>query len=183
MLQSESLGYYHSGRSGPVDFQILLLNEMFLHFQELANPYVYKYLTFIPELPTSTKIDRFSQCRKWRELLDPDMRVQMVSINRYHFYLFEPVQLHSKELVIPQFFYQQESSLYAKCCLATVVWPPGQQQPRIEFPGVQSFNSELLKSVPCSSFWRVWNDIHVNGVCMKDISGEYMYGKCSKFLL
>lgn len=73
--------------------------------QELSNPYVAEHLQFMPELPSSTtKTNRLSQSKKWREELDRDLRVQMVNLPQGHFYLYEPVQLQSKQLVIPLFF-------------------------------------------------------------------------------
>lgn len=96
-----------------------LLDHWEIFPQELANPYVCDHLQFMPELPSITdKVDRFAQSRKWREELDRDLRVQMVALPQGHFYLFEPVQLKSKTLVIPEFYYQEGTETFAKCAPA-----------------------------------------------------------------
>ncbi|KAH9810703.1 hypothetical protein DFH28DRAFT_902343 [Melampsora americana] len=124
--------------------------------QELANPYVMEHLEFIPELPTSTsKINRFTQSKKWREDLEKNLRVQMVNSPKGHFFLYEPVQLESKRIVIPMFFYGFETQVFAKCVFARQTAhlnSEGCQRIRVEFPSVSSFNSSQLSSINVKYF-------------------------------
>ncbi|OAV86545.1 hypothetical protein PTTG_29842 [Puccinia triticina 1-1 BBBD Race 1] len=82
---------------------------------ELLNPYVNGHLEFYPHDPCGNPIDSLCQSFKWREDLARDIRVQMVHIESKHFYIYEPTQLKSGEVVIPTFFYKAKGKLYAKC--------------------------------------------------------------------
>ncbi|KAH9820335.1 hypothetical protein DFH28DRAFT_841868, partial [Melampsora americana] len=84
--------------------------------QELANPYVMDHLDFMPRLPSAkSKVNCLAQSKKWREELDCDLRVQMVSLPNGHFFLYEPAQLYSHKIVIPIFFYKMDHKVLAKC--------------------------------------------------------------------
>ncbi|OAV88510.1 hypothetical protein PTTG_09689, partial [Puccinia triticina 1-1 BBBD Race 1] len=84
---------------------------------ELLNPYVTKHLEFYPHDPCGEPIDRLCQSYKWREDLPRDVRVQMVYNGPKHYYIYEPTQLKSGEVVIPTYFYKAKGKLYAKCCV------------------------------------------------------------------
>ncbi|KAH9812707.1 hypothetical protein DFH28DRAFT_1061525, partial [Melampsora americana] len=143
---------------------------------ELANPYVRDHLQFLPELPASgTKINRFSQSKKWRERLDPTLRVQMVHQDDRHFYIYEPVQLQSKKIVIPLFFYQSGADTYAKCVFTRqkLVTTSSIQ---IEFQRIPFFDSDQLSTINVNQFWREFDKIEIRpGILMKDHCGEVMY--------
>ncbi|KAH9824024.1 hypothetical protein DFH28DRAFT_879514, partial [Melampsora americana] len=145
---------------------------------ELANPYVRDHLQFLPELPAlGTKINQFSQSKKWRERLDPTLRVQMVHQDDRHFYIYEPVQLQSKKIVIPSFFYQSGADTYAKCVFARqkLVTTSSIQ---IEFQHIPSFDSDQLSTINVNQFWREFDKIEIRpGILMKDHCGEVMYGE------
>ncbi|KAH9821274.1 hypothetical protein DFH28DRAFT_923682 [Melampsora americana] len=86
----------------------------FSSLEELANPYVMDHLEFIPTLPNSNcKINCLVQSKKWREGLDRNLRVQMVSSPNGHFFLYEPAQLYSQKIVIPIFFYKMDNEVLA----------------------------------------------------------------------
>ncbi|KAH9815246.1 hypothetical protein DFH28DRAFT_893321, partial [Melampsora americana] len=148
--------------------------------QELSNPYVTEFLRFIPELPTrSSKITCLAQSKKWREELNRDLRVQMVALPQGHFYILEPVQLKSKVMVIPEYFYQQGTEVFAKCVPAQQVYksnPDGSARIRVSFVSAHNFNSLILKAVNVKDFWRVFESIEVRqGVYLKDVCGNLMY--------
>ncbi|KAG0146860.1 hypothetical protein CROQUDRAFT_23045, partial [Cronartium quercuum f. sp. fusiforme G11] len=115
--------------------------------QELANPYVRDHLVFIPELTTNSKITCLSQSKKWCEDLDPDLHVQMVRVSNKDFFLYEPVQLDNTDIVIPQYFYQIETEVLAKCVSATVQHNLQTEKTCIEFPFIHQFNAPELKVI------------------------------------
>ncbi|KNF02209.1 hypothetical protein PSTG_04708 [Puccinia striiformis f. sp. tritici PST-78] len=82
--------------------------------QDLANPLVSPHLEYYPE-KTDGPYYKFSQSKKWLEELAPQHRAQMCEVDEEHYYLFEPVELASGLLVVPIFFYSQESQIYSKC--------------------------------------------------------------------
>ncbi|KAH9824991.1 hypothetical protein DFH28DRAFT_878023 [Melampsora americana] len=92
--------------------------------QELSNPEVGPHLEFFPEKDRGVTVDRYSQCKKWREDLPPPLRVPMVVSHGEHFYVYEPTQLEDSRVVVPVFFYKDELSIHAKC-LEVVAGGPG----------------------------------------------------------
>ncbi|OAV91777.1 hypothetical protein PTTG_03743 [Puccinia triticina 1-1 BBBD Race 1] len=84
---------------------------------ELLNPYVTKHLEFYPHVPCGDPIDGLCQSFKWREDLLWDVWVQMVYNGPKHYYIYEPTQLKSGDVVIPTYFYKAKGKLYAKCCV------------------------------------------------------------------
>lgn len=135
----------------------------------------------MPELPSITdKVDRFAQSRKWREELDRDLRVQMVALPQGHFYLFEPVQLKSKTLVIPEFYYQEGTETFAKCAPAhqsIQTDADGTQHIRVYFDSASYFNSSVLSAINVKEFWKAFDAIEIRpGVLMKTYCGDSMYG-------
>lgn len=153
-----------------------------LNLQELSNPYVTEHLQFIPELPSQTdKVNRFAQSKKWREDLDRDIRVQMVDSINGHFYLFEPVQLQSKHIVVPIFFYQEGTQTLAKCvptCQRYQKDSQGQPHIQVQFESVQDFDSPSATSINVREFWRVFNAIELRkDTLMKTYCGDFMYGE------
>ncbi|KAH9816664.1 hypothetical protein DFH28DRAFT_1158132 [Melampsora americana] len=145
--------------------------------KELANPYVTDHLEFMPSLPNEgSRVSGLAQSKKWREGLDPDLRVQMVDQDNGHFYLHEPVQLTSQRIVIPCYFYKAGNEVLAKCVYAHLKW----ENPsiRIEFQHVSNFNSELFTTINVNLFWREFDKIEMhNGRPMKDLCGNIMYAK------
>ncbi|EFP93552.2 uncharacterized protein PGTG_19548 [Puccinia graminis f. sp. tritici CRL 75-36-700-3] len=82
--------------------------------QDLANPLVSSHLDFYPERTDGVNISKFSQSQKWLKDLPTHLRTQMCDSNGKHFYIFEPVQLYSKAVVVPIYFCNYGSKLYVK---------------------------------------------------------------------
>ncbi|KAH9819654.1 hypothetical protein DFH28DRAFT_856324, partial [Melampsora americana] len=142
----------------------LQIKDILKQATELANPYVSDYLEFMPSLPnSSSKIFCFSQSQKWREGLDPYLRVQMINLDHGHFYLHEPVQLTSKHIVVPAFFYKSGNDLFAKCVFTRQKYEctGSSGKIRIEFQHVSTFDSELFLTINVNTFWREFNKIEV----------------------
>ncbi|KAH9808088.1 hypothetical protein DFH28DRAFT_1198469 [Melampsora americana] len=149
--------------------------------QELANPYVVDFLEFIPELPDATsKVHRLSQSKKWREELDEDIRVQMVEQGNTHFYLYELVQLQSKKIVIPFYFYKSGDQVLAKCVYAVqhFVKEGRASKIRTEFKSVSGFDSPSFSTINVNTFWRNFDQIKLpDGQLMKGYCSEVMYAQ------
>lgn len=144
----------------------------------MANPLVNKHLVYVPELAQNATINRLSQSRKWRERLDPDLRVQMVSCGSKQWYLHEPIQLDNKKIVIPQFFYQSNGCLLSKCVLVTLSPLDEEGRTTIEFPAECSFDSVDVFVVPVNDFVKGLDDILYNdGTQLKNICGTEMYSE------
>lgn len=93
--------------------------DQIFYAQELANPEVCPNMGFYPDSDCAVTVNQFSQSTKWREGLEVDLRVPMVDVNGEHFYLYEPAQLHDSSLVVPVYFYIENSGLRAKCLQAS----------------------------------------------------------------
>lgn len=136
----------------------------------------------MPELPSNTdKVDRLAQSKKWREELDRDLRVQMVDLPQGQFYIFEPVQLKNKQIIIPQFFYQQGKEIFAKCAAAhqsLQKHTDGNPHIRVYFDSASDFTSPVLTAINVKEFLKVFDAIEIReGVMMKAYCGDSMYGK------
>ncbi|KAA1110414.1 hypothetical protein PGT21_020875 [Puccinia graminis f. sp. tritici] len=83
--------------------------------RELANPLVSRHLDYYPEWTNGLNISKFSQGDKWLRGMSREHRPQMCESKGKHFYIFEPVQLLSHAVVIPMFFFMDQSALTARC--------------------------------------------------------------------
>lgn len=82
---------------------------------DLAKPHVAQNLTFYPQVSKDGLVKEFSHCDKWLNGFPPHLRAPMVYTMFGHFYLYEPVQLASGELVVPTHFFYFGEDLVAKC--------------------------------------------------------------------
>ncbi|KAH9817323.1 hypothetical protein DFH28DRAFT_926849 [Melampsora americana] len=148
---------------------------------ELGNPYVMDFLEFIPEMPdANSKVHRLSQSKKWREELDEDLRVQMVEQGNTHFYLYELVQLQSKKIVIPFYFYKSGDQVLAKCVYAVqkFVKEGRASKIRTEFKYVSAFDSVSFSTINVNAFWRNFDQIELpNGQLMKTYCSDFMHAQ------
>ncbi|KAH9812461.1 hypothetical protein DFH28DRAFT_825323, partial [Melampsora americana] len=129
---------------------------------ELVNPLISPHIVFVPKQAINTPINRFSQCQKWREGYTPDLCVQMIAINNHHFYIYEPVQLCSQQLVVPMFFFQQNDTLLAKCM-------PAKVESNLEDPAYLKvivlddppFDSPKFITIKCNDFGKTCEEIEL----------------------
>ncbi|KAH9815232.1 hypothetical protein DFH28DRAFT_1165648 [Melampsora americana] len=138
--------------------------------QELANPIVSEHLVFLPEAPGNDPITRLSQSQKWRELYSRTLRVQMVVSKNTHYYIYEPVQVITGQLIVPVFFYKQDTEIMAKC-LAALVNPASGVGFSIYIPEEPTFGSRDVLSINVKTFWRPFDSIQVDSVALKRNSG------------
>ncbi|KAH9812511.1 hypothetical protein DFH28DRAFT_1129815 [Melampsora americana] len=172
----ERVGMSLSERKSPWGTPLFGLNIQTIISNELANPMVSPHLVFVPEL-SEGPINRLAQCRKWREEYSPELRVQMIVSNQKHFYIYEPVQLWTKQLVVPIFFYQQNNSLKAKCLPALI--EPDANSPakyKIIIQNEPPFDSDELLTLDCNSFWKTFGEVEGEpGLLLKTVCKNFMY--------
>ena len=147
--------------------------------KDLANPLVSKHLDYYPHMTEGRNIYKFSQSRKWLELLAPAHRAPMCEVNGKHFYLFEPVQLQSAVVVIPFFFYCYQYQLTAKCLqikrdhishISNLI--------KIVIPGNLTFHDSRLSAIPVKDFEFDYSEILMeNRRHLIDACGGVIYGK------
>ncbi|KAH9807092.1 hypothetical protein DFH28DRAFT_1153434 [Melampsora americana] len=173
----KTLGLMIRERKSPLGNPLFGLDVKIIISNELANPLVSPHLVFVPERTLEGPTNRLSQCKKWREDYSPELRVQMIVSNDIHYYIYEPVQLQTQQLVVPIFFFQQDNCLMARCLPAIVI--PDPENPtnlKVLIPEVSAFNSEQLFTIECKDFWRTLPKIELDGgKLLKDLCGDFMY--------
>ncbi|KAI7933513.1 hypothetical protein MJO29_016833 [Puccinia striiformis f. sp. tritici] len=128
--------------------------------QELANPLVRPKIEFYPEQSHGKNVYKLSQSRKWLEELGESDRAPMVRSGGTDYYLFEPVQLPSNEIVVPLFFYSEGGELVAKCVKPELFDTGNDTNPlTITIRKHLSFNSSEVADVPVSTFHKAYDQI------------------------
>lgn len=97
------------------------------------------YLDFMPEVVVNSRISRLSHSGKWLEGFSPDLRVPMITSELGHFYVYEPVQIDSEDIVIPIFFFNQEGVQMARCLTDCMIWMEDSGTFESEFQRIQAF--------------------------------------------
>ncbi|PLW22410.1 hypothetical protein PCASD_13465 [Puccinia coronata f. sp. avenae] len=104
-----------------------------------------------------------SQSFKWREDLPPDLRVQMVDCSNKHWYIFEPVELKSRHIVVPLYFFMEDNKLMARCVKADIqIQSEATRKIKISIPSNMAFASTDLKSVDVRDFSLTYSEIRLN---------------------
>ena len=138
------------------------------------------HLEFYPEMTEGLNIYKFSQSAKWLKHLSPVHRPPMCDVNGKHFYIFEPVQLKSADVVIPLFFFQYKSHLHAKCLkLRANHIRKTSNEVKILIPKNLGFDDPLLSIVPVDEFDFDYSEIKMGDrrLLMEACRGR-IYGKC-----
>ncbi|KAH9811918.1 hypothetical protein DFH28DRAFT_931583 [Melampsora americana] len=173
----KKMGLDIAARESPTGNPLFGLKVQKIVESELANPIVSQHLVWIPELPGEDPINRLSQCRKWRELYPPHLRVQMVEMRSNHYYIYKPVQLIQGQLVVPMFFYPQGDDIMGKCVPA-VVEPDGlfHSSFNIFMEEEHAFDSPEFLCINVKTFWRTFNDVKLEyGLHLSNACGNHMY--------
>ncbi|EFP83410.2 uncharacterized protein PGTG_08596 [Puccinia graminis f. sp. tritici CRL 75-36-700-3] len=162
--------------------QCYSLNIKQLLANDLANPYVNPNLEFYPHFTGGKNVFKMSQSAKWREDLSPTLRVPMAEANHKHWYIFEPVQLHSRHVVVPIFFFMENNKILARCVKADIS-QQGPKKIKITIPSNLDFNSSKLRNVHLQDFALTYDEIHIgsSGKLAEACSNElYEYGQKEK---
>ncbi|PLW15305.1 hypothetical protein PCANC_19994 [Puccinia coronata f. sp. avenae] len=140
---------------------VINLKQMISH--ELANPFVHPHLDFYPIFSGGKNVFKMSQSFKWREDLSPDLRVQMVDCSNKHWYIFEPVELKSRHIVVPLYFFMEDNKLMARCVKADIqIQSEASRKIKIFIPSKVAFSSTEMKSVDVRDFSLNYAQINLN---------------------
>ncbi|KAA1111794.1 hypothetical protein PGT21_012546 [Puccinia graminis f. sp. tritici] len=147
--------------------------------QDLGNPLVSPHLEFYPDHTEGRNVSRFSQSLKWLQHMAPENRAQMCNINDKHFYIFEPVQLLTKEVVVPIFIYMYQWRLHAKCVeIGTDHVTEVKDQARITIPSSVAFDDPRLIVCDVQEFDLIYSEIRMgDGRLLTEACQGYIYGK------
>ncbi|KAI9627287.1 hypothetical protein KEM48_009913 [Puccinia striiformis f. sp. tritici PST-130] len=145
--------------------------------QDLANPLVSKHIDFYPENSNGKNIYKFSQSLKWLQGMDPKYRTQMCEVDGKHFYIFEPVQLISKAVVVPIYLYMCEATKFSKCLvierhhMATT-----KELSTIRIPANLAFDDPQLCEVNVEEFDLIYSEFFLgDGQALTVASNGIMY--------
>ncbi|KNE94634.1 hypothetical protein PSTG_11997 [Puccinia striiformis f. sp. tritici PST-78] len=141
--------------------------------QDLANPLVSPHLDYYPEWSDGMDITKFSQSLKYSS----PHRAQMCVANKIHFYIFERVQLVSKDVVIPLFIYKFHNKLFAKCLkIQEHHILPGEELSHITIPANIAFDDSQLISVDVEEFDQLYSNIYMgDGRLLTEVCGNEIY--------
>ncbi|OAV95433.1 hypothetical protein PTTG_26678 [Puccinia triticina 1-1 BBBD Race 1] len=120
---------------------------------ELSNPIVEPHIQYYPEFTNGRHIFKLSQSAKWLKELGPDTRAQMIRHMGHDYYLHELVQLQSDLIVVPQFFYEFEGELYARCVTPTINIDEERGGLKFIIPKDLSFTAPQMKSIKVANFY------------------------------
>jgi hypothetical protein len=90
--------------------------------------------------------------------------------NTKHFYIFEPVQTYSNEIVVPLFFYTQNSELCAKC-IRPIIQNPFQ----LIIPGLLHFNDPQFVIIHVKEFSKEYAEIEINGQQLSTLCKDILF--------
>jgi hypothetical protein len=127
--------------------------------QELANPLVAPNVQFYPEESNGCDVFKLSQSEKWLKHLPKAFRPQMCTNNDQHFYIFEPLQTFTNLIVVPIFFYTDQTELVAKCYLPQIVYQ-NTELIQLFIPSDISFSDSNLHIIPTKQFRHDYS--HIN---------------------
>ncbi|POW05701.1 hypothetical protein PSTT_09466 [Puccinia striiformis] len=132
--------------------------------QDLANPLVSPHLEYYPE-KTNGPYFKFSQSNKWLKELAPQHRAQMCEVEDEHYYLFEPVELDSGLLVVPIFFYSQDTQIFSKCIVPEIkgFMKDNKAVTKIKIPQDIKFDNPDLYNINTNQFKKNYFKINMNG--------------------
>ncbi|POW04026.1 hypothetical protein PSTT_10725 [Puccinia striiformis] len=129
--------------------------------KEIANPLVAPHIDFYPEDSQGKNQFKLSQSKKWLEL-PRDYRPQMCVNNTRHFFIFEPVELFSKQILVPIYLYKFENKTHSKCVAPTLRRTnSGKHEMRI--PANIGFDDPRLVTIKAKEFNVEYSKIQING--------------------
>lgn len=124
----------------------------------------------------NSRISRLSHSGKWLEGFSPDLRVPMITSELGHFYVYEPVQIDSEDIVIPIFFFNQEGVQMARCLTDCMIWMEDSGTFEFRISKDPSFYSQELVSIPSARLRLGFSEILIcDGVYLKDHCSSEMY--------
>jgi hypothetical protein len=140
---------------------------------------VSNHLVFYPEFTDGLNICSFAQSSKWLSGLSPEHRAQMCEVEGKHYYIYEPVQLVSNEVVIPIFFFKYKSTLHAKCLeIQSHHINSHNNRITITIPSDLGFDHGDLSTISVKQFKRDYSSIRMgNGKLLWELCGGKIFGR------
>lgn len=127
--------------------------------KQLANPHIAPHLQFSPETDERVVVNCFSQCKKWREDLPPELRAPMTVVHGKHYYIYEPAQLLDLSTVVPCFFYVDGGVMMAKALQLITKKRIGSDKRVLKLISEPAFDSTTFLSITVSEFFAPYPDI------------------------
>ncbi|KNE93575.1 hypothetical protein PSTG_13024 [Puccinia striiformis f. sp. tritici PST-78] len=156
---------------------VLGLNARELIRDDLMNPLILPHLEFVPQDAHGLDIYKMFQLSKWLKHLKPDLQVQMVESNKKHFYIFEPVQLKTRVIVVPFFFFTHNEKYFAKCYKPIIKSDVDQSKLEIHLSSNIPYDDDRLKVISVDEFYLMYNEIAIkNGLKLSECCGGKMIG-------
>ncbi|POW16529.1 hypothetical protein PSTT_01339, partial [Puccinia striiformis] len=157
---------------------VLGLNARELIRDDLMNPLILPHLEFVPQDAHGLDIYKMFQLSKWLKHLKPDLQVQMVESNKKHFYIFEPVQLKTRVIVVPFFFFTHNEKYFAKCYKPIIKSDVDQSKLEIHLSSNIPYDDDRLKVISVDEFYLMYNEIAIkNGLKLSECCGGKMIGE------
>lgn len=106
--------------------------------------------------------------------------MQMIDTARGHFYIYEPLELFDRKLVVPLFFYKSNNMVYAKCLKVEGQAIPlvGEKELVLYINAEPHFSSTDLTVISVENFWWPFPEIRNNdGKLLSVICGSCLYRK------
>jgi hypothetical protein len=146
--------------------------------QEVANPFVSPVIEYFPQEADGKGVYNLSQSKKWLEGFEPTSRAPMCRNNGRDWFLFEPVQLNTDEVVVPVFFFMRGTVMFAKCVKPDFHSIGDGSEIRISFPSDVEFSSDNLETVKVSDFeYNCLEVIGTNGQLLSTQCRNSMFGE------
>ncbi|PLW12369.1 hypothetical protein PCANC_20164 [Puccinia coronata f. sp. avenae] len=142
--------------------------------QEIANPVVSPMIEYYPQDAGGCNVYKLSQSKKWLHHLSKADRAQMCQHEDYDYYLFEPAQLVTNDIVVPFYFYQRGDERLAKCAIPQFVTHEGSDLEMI-VPENPAFDDAQLVTIPVTQFYRDYPRI-------QDGNGQMLAARCNNSL-
>ncbi|KAH9473322.1 hypothetical protein MJO29_000414 [Puccinia striiformis f. sp. tritici] len=101
----------------------------------------------------------------------------MCEVDEEHYYLFEPVELASGLLVVPIFFYSQESQIYSKCIAPQIkgFMKDNKLVTKIKIPQDIKFDHPDLYTIHTIQFKKSYAKIQFNGYKLSEECADALY--------
>jgi hypothetical protein len=94
--------------------------------------------------------------------------------NTKHFYIFEPVEMYSKQICVPIFFCLVDGELHAKCVIPTLRMT-GQLSYQLRIPSDINFNDPTLLSIKTKEFDKEYSEIKLNNQLLSTICANKIF--------
>ncbi|CAH7677338.1 hypothetical protein PPACK8108_LOCUS12479 [Phakopsora pachyrhizi] len=135
-----------------------------------------------------TQLQKMTHCKKYTSLSDIGnpmttvsiqgllKQAQMIRVGDQSFYIYEPAQIIDRNVVVPLYFYNKGSKLWAKVCKLNVLVLLSSLV-ELSISGDLNFYSSYMKEIMAEEFLKPYHEITFNdGRPLKSICRNVLYG-------